>query len=146
MNLSDKANLIIYRIKEKGLEVFLVNADKDKDQWQLPSGEMEGKTMVAVVKDDKIISLEPVEEVEGGLLEQAYAVEADWHEIPSLKSILSNDVHYVKQTIKQMVPDMMQKGTFFAVKEAFRRVLPHQYAQLKELKDILVDRNSTTYM
>lgn len=145
MSLPEKENLIIYRIKEKGLEVFLVNGDKDK--WELPSGDCSGEATAALSVMDKrnVIQLDPVEQVDGGLFEQAYAVEADWHDIPSLKSILKNDVTYVKKTVKQMLPDTLEKGTFFAVKEAFRKVLPHQYEMLKELKDVLIDRNSTTF-
>jgi hypothetical protein len=40
----------------------------------------------------------------------------------------------------------MEKGTFFVVKEAFKKVLPHQYEFLKELKDVLTDRNSLKNM
>ena len=151
MDNKEKSNLIIYRVREKGLEVFLVKKNQTEEGWEFPAGEfpageLPDGTLVATVEEDRIIALEPVEEVDGGLLEQSYAVEADWHDIPSLKSILKKDVRYMKNTIKKMVPDMMDGGTFFAVKEAFRRVLPHQYEMLKELKDIVTDRNSTKYM
>lgn len=145
MNTQEKENVIIYRIKEKGLEVFLVNGD-DKGKWELPHGNgADGKAAAVALQPDSLIELEPVKETEGGVFEQAYAVEADWHDIPSLKSIIKNDVKYVKNTVKQMIPDVMENGTFFAVKEAFRKVLPHQYKQLKELKDVLIDRNNTTF-
>jgi len=139
---AEKSNLIIYRFREQGLEVFLVN--KDGEDWQLPQGISADAKAIAILEDDRVIELDPVEE--GGILEQAYAVEGDWHDIPSLKDILKHDVLYVKDTVKQMIPDMMEKGAFFAVKEAFRKVLPHQYDMLKELKDVLTDRNSTKYM
>ncbi|MFT4973965.1 MAG: hypothetical protein ACI9JY_003178, partial [Saprospiraceae bacterium] len=38
------------------------------------------------------------------------------------------------------------KGTFVAVKEALKKVLPHQYDMLKELKDTLLERNSLKNM
>jgi len=139
---AEKSNLIIYRFREQGLEVFLVN--KDGEDWQLPQGISADAKAIAILEDDRVIELDPVED--SGILEQAYAVEGDWHDIPSLKDILKHDVLYVKDTVKQMIPDMMEKGAFFAVKEAFRKVLPHQYDMLKELKDILTDRNSTKYM
>ena len=81
-------------------------------------------------------------EQEDGAVEQGIAMEGDWHDIPSLKSMVKEDIVFVKDQVKQMIPDMMEKGTFVAVKEAFKRVLPHQYEMLKELKDILTDRNS----
>lgn len=143
MGVSEKSNLIIYRFREQGLEVFLVNKE-DGTEWQLPQGLVADTNTFAILEDERIIALDPVEE--GGLLEQAYAVEADWHDIPSLKSILKHDMQYVTDTLKQMVPDMMEKGTFFAVKEAFKKVLPHQYEMLKELKEILIDRNLTKYL
>jgi len=139
---AEKSNLIIYRFREQGLEVFLVN--KEGEDWQLPQGISADAKAIAIMEDDRVIELDPVEE--GGILEQAYAVEGDWHDIPSLKEILKHDVLYMKDTIKQMIPDMMEKGAFFAVKEAFKKVLPHQYDMLKELKDILIDRNSTKYL
>jgi predicted NUDIX family NTP pyrophosphohydrolase len=86
---------------------------------------------------DKLIELDPVEQ-ENGAVEQGWAVEADWHEIPSLKSMLYEDALQIMEKIREM-----EKGSFFAFKEALKKVLPHQYAFLKELKEILSDRNST---
>ena len=50
-----------------------------------------------------------------------------------------------KQHIKSFLPDI-EKGTYVAVKEAFKRVLPQQYAFIKELKDIVADKNQTKYI
>jgi predicted NUDIX family NTP pyrophosphohydrolase len=137
MNVPEKTNLIIYRVRDNGLEVFMVRPEQGQE-WEIPS------TVVEQIMEDaeRVIQLDPVE-YEGGILEQAYAIEGDWHDIPSLKAILKEDVKYMTNTLMQMVPDVMEKGTFFAVKEAFKKVLPHQYEMLKELKDILIDRNST---
>ena len=140
--MSEQTNIVVYRVQQQGLEVLLV--PQTDEAWTLPQAGDKEKIRI-IVDEDRVIELDPVE-LPDGLLEQAYAVEADWHDIPSLKSILKHDLKFVKSTVKQMVPNMMQQGTFFAVKEAFKRVLPHQYQQLKELKDIIRDRNSTTYM
>ena len=143
---SPKKSLIVYRMAKTGLEILLLQRDAASGSWSLPEGATESGDKIAVVDEDgSIIELDPVE-LENGIFEQAYAVEADWHDIPSLKSILKSDYRYAKDTVKQMVPNMMEGGTFFAVKEAFKRVLPHQYKMLKELKDIISDRNSTKYM
>lgn len=142
MNIPEKSNLIIYRIGEKGLEVFLVNAGEVQDQWTIPQGTID---QLPDFEADMVIELDPVEQ-EDGLFEQAYAVEGDWHNIPSMKSILKHDMAFMKHTLKKMVPDMMSKGTFFAVKEAFKKVMPHQYKMLKELKEIIIDRNLTKYI
>jgi len=143
--MEKQSNIIIYRVKDSGLEVFLV---KDEgENWNLPqSTDQEAQAIALQSGEDQIIELDPVEDKVEGIFEQAYAVEADWHDIPSLKSILKHDIQYMKKTIKQMVPDMMERGTFVAVKDAFRKVLPNKYKMLKELKDILVDRNLTKYL
>ncbi|MEK7256204.1 MAG: hypothetical protein AAB316_15740 [Bacteroidota bacterium] len=141
MTISKTASLIIYRIREKGLEVFLLNDEKESEKWQLPQGPLEQAVAVPMEGVENFIALDPVQQ-EDGKMDEAYAVEGDWHDIPSLKSLLLQDVLFVKDQLKQMIPEMMEKGAFVAVKEAFKRVLPHQYEQLKELKDILSDRNS----
>lgn len=142
MAFTEKANLIIYRFREKGLEVFLLNSQDQEDQWQLPQGKMQ-EAENTDVNQEKFIALDPVHQ-EDGDTEQGFAMEGDWHDIPSLKSMVIEDLSFVKDQIKQMIPDMMEKGTFFAAKETFKRVLPHQYKMIKELKDILMDRNSIT--
>jgi predicted NUDIX family NTP pyrophosphohydrolase len=137
MNLSKKINLIIYRFRERGLEVFLVNDPENTENWSIPEGNMHDQDSPQQrIRQDKFIELDPVQQ-ENGNTEEAYAVEGEWHDIPSLKVMLLEDALHLKEKIKEL-----DKGTFFAVKEAFKKVLPHQYKFLKELKDILVDRNS----
>ncbi|MDV7401196.1 hypothetical protein RZS08_57800, partial [Arthrospira platensis SPKY1] len=79
MKEQEKTNLIIYRVKDKGLEVFLVRPDKEGEGWHIPQGE--GATLT-LKGDERIIELDPVSQ-DDGILEQAYAVEGDWHDIPS---------------------------------------------------------------
>jgi len=128
MNLKDTARLIIYRFRERGLEVFLV---PDEDQWQLPESPKSPNDEAG------FIELDPVH-CPHGTTEQAFAVEGDWHDIPSLKAMLFEDALNIKEKVEEM-----ESGTFVAIKEAFKKVLPHQYRQLKELKEVLVDRNLT---
>lgn len=135
INLSEKANLIIYRIREKGLEVFLVNKE-NQEEWDMPQGKLQEEKPLQFMDEDRLIELDAVSK-EDGQLEQAVAVEGDWHDIPSLKGILYQDMLEMKDKISDM-----EKGTFFVVKEAVKKVLPHQYQFLKELKDIITDRNS----
>ena len=136
MKLRKKANLIIYRFQEKGLEIFLVNPDEDNTKWGLPQGAMDDDKSRTFIEEDRLIELDPVAH-DGGDVENAVAVEGDWHEIPSLKSMLTEDAQYLKDKLRNM-----EKGTYFALKEVVKKVLPHQYEFIKELKDILVDRNS----
>lgn len=136
MSISKKINLVIYRFREKGLEVFLVNPS-DNENWTLPGEHQPGETDLTSFSDaDSFIELEQVESAEGEA-EHTWAIEGDWHDIPSLKSMLLEDAVQLRDKLAEM-----EKGGFFAVKEAFKKVLPHQYKLLKELKEILIDRNS----
>jgi len=148
MALLDKANLVIYRIREKGLEVFLVNPSEKNpadEEWTLPQGKINDPAKaIALLQKDQTFELDPVENVEGEA-ENAIAVEGDWHDIPSLKSLIKEDANFMKTTIKEMIPDLEQRGTYFAIKEAFKKVLPNQYEFLKELKDIVRDKNSSDF-
>lgn len=132
MNVLDQARLIIYRVNKKGLEIFLINPDGEK--WELPKTRLESEN-----PEKTIILLDPVE-AEDGQLENALAVEGDWHDIPSIREMIKEDVHIIKDHLLQIMPEL-DKGAYFAVKEAFKKLLPEQYAFLKELKDILLDRN-----
>ncbi len=136
MSISKKASLIIYRFKEKGLEVFLVNSSEETEQWEIPEGKVSMEDTQPLVDEERLIELDPVEKSVGEM-EEALAVEGDWHEIPSLKNMLYEDAIQLKEKLKGM-----ENGAFFVVKEAFKKVLPHQYKFLKELKDVLLDRNS----
>ncbi|MCB0519074.1 MAG: hypothetical protein R2830_12485 [Saprospiraceae bacterium] len=145
MEIAKTASLIIYRIREKGLEVFLLDKEKEGGNWELPKQDLTRSTAIPLPQNDKMIALDPVQQ-SNGAMEEGFAVEGDWHDIPSLKSLVMEDVQFMKDQIRQIIPDVMEKGTFVAVKEAFKRVLPHQYEMLKELKDIISDRNSVKDM
>ncbi len=132
-----KISLIIYRSRERGLEVFLMNNPENNDAWSIPEGEWRAAT-TEQIEQERMIELDPVQQ-ENGATEEAYAVEGDWHDIPSLKAMLYEDAMHLKDQLEAM---QMDKGAFVVVKDAVKKVLPHQYQFLKELKDILTDRNS----
>lgn len=139
MSALDQVRFIIYRCHEKGLEIFLVNSDleNDPDIWNIPKGDIANKKMN--INPENIIELDPFED-EFGNVSRAFAIEGDWHDIPSIRGMIKHDIKLVKSKVKEVLPDS-EKGTYFAVKEAIKRVLPNEYAALKELKDIIVDRN-----
>lgn len=142
MSVLDLARIIIYRFHEKGLEIFLINNEMDKDQdiWQIPQGLSESIREKGKVKS--IIDLDITEDEQGRSI-KTLAIEGDWHDIPSIRGMLKHDVKLVKAIVKENLPGS-EKGAYFAVKEAFKKVLPHEYKALKELKDVLFDRNSVT--
>jgi hypothetical protein len=126
-----KAHVIIYRIRQRGLEVFLVNHDLEGEEWHLP----EAPPLSNLNKN--AIELDPVEK--DGEKHRAIAVEGDWHDIPSLKSLIKSDVKFVADKVFN---ELEKHGTYFAVKDAFKKILPQQYAFLKELREVITEKNS----
>lgn len=142
MGLRKKASLIIYRFAEKGLEVFLQSTKNELNdtEWHLPESNLD-KPELEMQGSERMIELDPVAQ-DNGNINRAWAVEGEWHDIPTFCNMMVNDMKEVKEKIINKIP-VTDEGSFINVKEAFKRVLPHQYELLKELKDILVDRNST---
>jgi len=142
MSVLDLARVIIYRFHEKGLEIFLINSDLDNNPeiWKIP----EGAQYNLLTNTDALIDLESSIDEQGRTI-RTYAIEGDWHDIPSIRGMLKHDINLVKTIVKENLPGS-EKGTYFAVKEAVKKVLPHEYKALKELKEVLFDRNSITNM
>lgn len=142
MSLREKASYVVYRFAEKGLEVFMLN-DRLNDQGQLrfPQGAQFLHPLNEFSESDRMIELDSPMNDQIGPGTKAIAVEADWHELPSLREAIGDDVAYVKAKVKEIGSDF-ESGTYVGIKEAFKKVMPHEYALLKELKDILLDRNS----
>lgn len=144
MSVLDHARLVIYRINQKGLEVFLIQGkEANKEHWQIPQGNLPVNHANDLTASERMIHLDPI--ADGDAVHRGMAIECDWHEIPSVRAMIKQDVRIVKDQIKQRIPEL-EEGTFFAVKEAFKKVLPHEYAMLKELKEVLTDRNQAKYI
>lgn len=143
MSVFDQIRVVFYRVHEKGLEVMLINRQlgSDPDVWKLPEGV--SSDQIRKIKQS-VIKLDSIHNDDGSKI-KTYAVEADWHEIPSVRGIIKHDVKRVKSKIKKVLPEL-EKATYFQVKEAFKKVLPDEYAALKELKDVIRDKNSVTYI
>lgn len=144
MSLREKVNLFIYRFAEKGLEIFLMNSEAGEYLNVPNSHSEESEKLNKISQTNNIIQLEQTTSVDGKI-ERNVAVEADWHEIPSLKHLLKEDVHFVADKLFHLLPDS-EKGTYVSVKEAFKKVMPSQYQALKELKEILIEKNLTKYL
>ncbi len=138
MGIRQKLHLVVYRVRERGLEIF-VHDNLEDDTYELPETDADRRSSL---DQDDVIALEPVE---GAATEaRGYAIEGDYHDIPSLKGLLLEDARRLRDSILE-VPQH-QEGTFVGLKVAAKRLLPEQYRMLSELRDILVDRNSTKYM
>jgi len=140
MSVKNIAKVIIYRMAEKGLEILLIKdeGDPNSQKWSLPNGFVEPDN----IKED-YITLDERESIksESTHTHQTLAFEKDENELPSFRSLLLNDVMYVKQRLKDYLVEY-DEATYVSIKEAVKKVLPDEYAKLKELKDILSDRNS----
>ncbi len=134
MSFIEKTNIVIYRVGKKGLEVFLTKTGMGSEM-ELPKT----TALNNLSQHPDSIELDAVSTEQNE--EKAFAVEADWHELPSLKKLLKEDLKNVAGKIISLLPDE-QEGSFVAIKDAFRKVMPNQYAFLKELKDIIKERNS----
>lgn len=137
MTVLDQVRFVIYRFHEKGLEVLLINnkMEQDPEVWKIPAASLkkEFNSESFILLDEHV--------AEDGRSIKTIAIEADWHEIPSIRGMIKHDVNRVKSKIKRVLPDL-EHGSYFVAKEAFKKVLPNEYKTLKELKDILLDRNT----
>ncbi len=142
MKVLDQVRLVIYRVNQRGLEVFMIN--EGKESWSFPQGTIGDISPEEIARDQKMIELDAVAD-NNGLETNTIAIEGDWHEIPSIRAMIKQDVRIVKDEIKQRIPEL-ENGAFVAVKECFKKVLPHEYTMIKELKDIVKERNSIKYI
>jgi hypothetical protein len=141
MGLRKNVSLVIYRYASRGLEIFLQSTSNDLDssEWSLPE-KGDSQDFLSLPSSDKLIELDPVSH-ENGNVTKAWAVEGDWHDIPTFVEMMKSDVKQVGEKLKGNLPEGRQ-GYFFEIKDVIRKVLPHQYEMIKELKDILSDKNS----
>jgi hypothetical protein len=130
--------LIIYRVHEKGLEVFLEHTGLEEEGWRIPFAKIAKYDEMDPEALPDIIELDPVQNDQGTF--RIYAIEGDWHDIPSIRKLIKEDVKLVANKVVSAVPDI-EKGTYVTLKETFKKVLPEEYEALHELKDIILHRN-----
>jgi hypothetical protein len=136
MSVLDSVRLLIYRVHEKGLEVFMLNEEDEK--WTMPEGWLDGE-----VEHNEMIELDPIQE-EDGKVKRAVAIEGDWHDIPSIRNLLKRDVSKVKDKLKSLLPG--KSGAFVAVKDTADKVVPGDDQLINELEEIISEKNSTKYI
>lgn len=138
MSSKVKAGLLLYRQKSEGLEVYLVPGDDNS--LQMPESfslehhealemfcENMEKTLGIRVEVEQLTELDLVRCMVSGREFLAYALETDWEKLPD--------------TSKRYRFVQVNKGAYYAIKDAFKRVMPAQYAMLKELVEIVSSRN-----
>ncbi len=142
----------MYRLNKKGLEIFMVSNGQN---WVLPEGSVFEKDLQKLIKqkgDDHCIELDPINDADGDIV-STIAVECEAHEIPSIRAMIKEDLQIfkdqVKVQLKYHIPEIQKvekEGAFVAIKDAFKRVMPQEYALLKELKDVVIEKNQTKYI
>ena len=142
MSIIDRAFLVIFRYAEKGLEIFLVNSEDEDMQSQLEeiSEQFLSEIPLWFSNNTQIIELDPIEDDQTGNI-RAIAIEGDWHDIPSLRALLKDDLHFMKDRVKKYIPNI-DTGSFISFKEVVKKAVKSEYQLLKELKDVLTDRNT----
>jgi len=142
MSIIDRAFLVVFRMAEKGLEIFLVKTEDEEMQSQLVEISEQFLTELPLRFSDnsKMIELDPIEDEDKGKI-RAVAIEGDWHDIPSLRAMLRDDLHFMKDKVRKYIPNI-DTGSFISFKEAVKSAMRSEYRLLKELKDVLTDRNT----
>ena len=140
MQLKDKLHLVIYRVRERGLEVFV--RDADANTLELPAHASSPVSEEQLLRTHGGIELE--EGVDLEVHNRGLAIEGDYHDIPSLKGLLLDDARRLKRSLTDS--PTLDGGRFVGLRVLAKRLLPEQYRMVKELRDIIVDRNSTTYL
>lgn len=137
MTVRNTIRLIVYRVHEKGLEILLDKTQGSDAYWILldKKENLEAWAGKAIANPVILLSGPDGNEI------QAIAIEADWHELPKVREMLMKDLDFVKDTLMSRFPEL-EESAYVAIKEAFKKMLPQEYAFLKELKDILLDRNT----
>ena len=134
MSILNKVRVIVYRFHEKGLEVFLLDEHlkNNPEIWKVDKTEVTKIEGLGLTCD--FIESEEHDSVE------TIAIEADWHDIPSIRGLLKNDIKIAKEVVKETIPGV-EKGAYVAIKEVMKKAVPEHYKVLKDLKDTLFDRN-----
>jgi predicted NUDIX family NTP pyrophosphohydrolase len=142
------AGILLYRLKDKSLEVFLVHpggpfwAKKDIGAWSIPKGELteDENSFVAAKREfkeelgteftGKAIPLTPIKQKSGKIV-YAWASEGD---IDPAK-IKSNtfEMEWPPRSGKRQEFPEIDKGEWFEIPKARRKILPGQLPLLDEL-------------
>lgn len=72
---------------------------------------------------------------------RALAIEADWHDLPKVRNLLLSDLSFVTVAIASKIPDL-ENSAYVVFKEAIKKMMPQEYEWIKELKEVILDRNS----
>jgi len=143
MSLIEKVKIVLYRVAEKGLEVFLVNTEADEIQSHLVevSEQYLNELPLRFSGTNQFIELEPIELEGEDTKIRAIAIEGYWYETPSLRANLKDDYIFLKKRLSQTIPDF-DSGVFVSMRDLVGKAMKSELKLLRELKEVISDRNS----
>jgi predicted NUDIX family NTP pyrophosphohydrolase len=151
MAVKQSAGILLYRIKHKRLEVFLIHPggpfwkNKDDGAWSIPKGEYTGdedpleaarrelKEETGFDVKGKLIPLTPIRQ-KGGKQVIAWAIEGDV-DANAIKSNLFEMEWPPRSGKMQSFPEA-DKAAWLPVEEAMKKINPSQAALIIELSEI----------
>jgi predicted NUDIX family NTP pyrophosphohydrolase len=146
------AGLLLYRIRDSAVEVFLVHpggpfwAKKDEGAWSIPKGEFaddeqplsaakrEFQEETGFSMEGNFMALAPLKQRSGKLV-YAWALEGDC-DAGAIKSNLFSMEWPPRSGKRQEYPEV-DRASWFTLESAKRRIVPGQIAFLEELQQIL---------
>lgn len=127
--------MVLYRYNDQeDLEILMV---EDEHGMAFPesafysSDEFEASTGIPAAHNEDVIELDSSEKhlSRGNLARRVIALEGK-----------------MEKKMRKFLHIREEEGNYVALKEVTKKVLPHQYTILKELKDVLMERNITKYL
>jgi predicted NUDIX family NTP pyrophosphohydrolase len=152
------AGLLLYRIRDAAVEVFLVHpggpfwAKKDQGAWSIPKGEFaddeqplsaakrEFQEETGFSMEGNFMALAPLKQRSGKLV-YAWALEGDC-DAGAIKSNLFSMEWPPRSGKRQEYPEV-DRASWFTLESAKRKIVPGQIAFLEELQQML-DRDAPT--
>jgi len=142
MKTKESTGICVYRYGDQGLEVFLVKPENEiNENWEIPDGFLTD----FVEKDSDFIRLDDVLNANEFSVAWAFEDESEQEvfDLP-LKRILGKTESPFQLRRKHKY--LMNNGCYFVIKEAIKKVFPEQVVLLKELQEVLGDRNMIRYI
>ncbi len=149
-----RAGLLMYRYGKEGLEVLLIN-EKGEETWSIPNGKINEaeSSFTAAQREfiqgtgiepegEEFIALDCVECEDGKIKAWAFEEDNGVSDLP-LRHILKTESPL---RLRRKHKLLMEKGAWFCTKEAIKKVFPSEVELIKELLEILSDRNQAKYV
>ncbi|MEM6724938.1 MAG: hypothetical protein AAF598_12930 [Bacteroidota bacterium] len=146
--MSDRtANVLLYRLGDQGLEIFLVPNQEGAESWDLPLHPAAANYWEATpnTEEEHVIQLDTVrcDRTQQDLNAIALEVPENEDQLP-LVDLLGEQESPLK--IRRRTKMLLDHGAYFCAKEAVKKVFPAQVKMIKELQEVVSSRNLLRYI